>query len=545
MKTIYKSLIAAVALAPLASCVEEVLPTDGVTQEQLTSSSKSSEGLIWGIAAFMNNYATLGSDYAYDWGYGSIIHIRDVMTEDYAVVSSSYDWYTSWEQCRNCGPNMASTQFIWNYYNQAVLTSNLAIGTFDEDTEDETEQGYLAVAYTYRAMFYLDMARMYEYLDSDVADLNAQAAANGVVGLTVPIVTEKTTEEQARNNPRATREEMFEFILSDLQKAESLINNYSRTDKAQPDLSVVYGLMARLYLWVEDYPNALEYANQAISHSDCSVTTEEEWLSTTNGFNDLASNSWMWGAKAMKENSVVQTGILNWTSWASNETWYGYAAAGPQSMINVETYERMSDSDFRKLSYKAPEGSELYGEEPMIVSVQKEDGREYYLSDQIVDYASLKFRPGSGNAEDYTVGSATAFPLMRIEEMYFIQAEATAHNAPSAGAQLLTQFMQTYRNPSYVCRASGEEAVIEEIIFQKRVEFWGEGINFFDLKRLGYSVTRNYDGTNFPSLAAINTTGRPAWTNLCIVQTEGNNNKGVEGKNNPDPSGVYVTADEE
>ena len=98
MKTIYKSIIAAVALVPaLTSCIEEVFPTDGVTEEQLSESPKAAEAYVWGMTAFMNNYATLSSSYAYDWGYGSMMHIRDVMTEDMAIVSSGYDWYTAWE----------------------------------------------------------------------------------------------------------------------------------------------------------------------------------------------------------------------------------------------------------------------------------------------------------------------------------------------------------------------------------------------------------------------------------------------------------------
>ena len=71
----------------------------------------------------------------------------------------------------------------------------------------------------------------------------------------------------------------------------------------------------------------------------------------------------MWCAKTMKEDACVQSGILNWTAWASNEAQYGYAAAGPYNMISVALYNKMSDRDFRKLSYKAPEGSVLAGQE--------------------------------------------------------------------------------------------------------------------------------------------------------------------------------------
>jgi hypothetical protein len=34
-----------------------------------------------------------------------------------------------------------------------------------------------------------------------------------------------------------------------------------------------------------------------------------------------------------------------------------------------------------------------------------------------------------------------------------------------------------------------------ELILQKRIEFWGEGIIYWDYKRLELSVTRGYSGT--------------------------------------------------
>ena len=125
---------------------------------------------------------------------------------------------------------------------------------------------------------------------------------------------------------------------------------------------------------------------------------------------------------------------------------------------------------------------------------------------------------------------------MRVEEMYFIEAEAAAHQEPARGAQLVSDFMQTYRDPEYTCTATSKDDVVEEIVFQKRVELWGEGLSFFDIKRLDLGITRGYPGTNFYDGTRYNTLGRPAWMNYCIVRTEANNNEGVRGYNNPDPT---------
>ena len=76
--------------------------------------------------------------------------------------------------------------------------------------------------------------------------------------------------------------------------------------------------------------------------------------------------------------------------------------------------------------------------------------------------------------------------------------------------------------------------VIDEIVFQKRVELWGEGLTFFDVKRLDLPVNR--EGTNFKAQTNFSTTRRPAWMNYCIVQTEPNSNVLWWVTTIPDPS---------
>lgn len=197
------------------------------------------------------------------------------------------------------------------------------------------------------------------------------------------------------------------------------------------------------------------------------------------------------------------------------------------SKIDASLYARIKDTDFRKRVWKAPAGSPLEGQTPYI---------DPTIDGYLPAYTGVKFRPGNGNMNDYTVGSASAYPLMRVEEMYFIEAEAAAHLNASEGKTLLEDFMQNYRDESYVCENAD---IIDEILLQKRIELWGEGTTFFDIKRLDLSVTRGYPGTNWTDASRFNTDGRPAWMNFCIVITEENNNAALRGYENPDPSGCY------
>ena len=184
-----------------------------------------------------------------------------------------------------------------------------------------------------RAFGYLDAAQMYEFLPNDmVSSVNAEG--HDVTGLTIPIVTESTTEEEARNNPRVPHEEMVKFIENDLNKAEELITNGTRPHKSIPNIDVIYGLKARLYLWDEQYDKAKTYARKVIDSGFYTPMSDAEWNDPTTGFNTLSTKSWMWGSETVKEDDAVQTGICNFVSMLSPETVYGYAGHGPVHMIS-------------------------------------------------------------------------------------------------------------------------------------------------------------------------------------------------------------------
>ena len=161
-------------------------------------------------------------------------------------------------------------------------------------------------------------------------------------------------------------------------------------------------------------------------------------------------------------------------------------------------------------------------------------------------YKSLKFRPAQGDIIDYTTGNAANWCLMRIEEMYFIEIEAQFNlsGGLAKAQQLLNEFMQNYRYPEYDCtyRTMTQEAFIEELMLQKRIEFWGEGILFFDYKRLNRGITRGYANTNIPAQARFNCEGRSPQWNIVIVRNECQSNKGIRHPqdNNPDPSEKLV-----
>ena len=126
---------------------------------------------------------------------------------------------------------------------------------------------------------------------------------------------------------------------------------------------------------------------------------------------------------------------------------------------------------------------------------------------------------------------------MRVEEMFFIEAEAIGGSRGVAeGIAALQSFMQRYRYASYTCTAGTMDEFRQALMLQKRIEFWGEGIIYWDYKRLSLSVTRGYPGTNCPVSFRLNSIeGYCApWFTLYFSKFEFNQNKAIVL--NPDPS---------
>ena len=83
--------------------------------------------------------------------------------------------------------------------------------------------------------------------------------------------------------------------------------------------------------------------------------------------------------------------------------------------------------------------------------------------------------------------------------------------------------------------------ILDEILFNKAIEFWGEGQMMYDFKRLNKGVTCKYAGTNYDEDRRFNTVGRLPWWTAPIPQQETQINLAIK-ENNPDPTNVVQTA---
>ena len=111
-------------------------------------------------------------------------------------------------------------------------------------------------------------------------------------------------------------------------------------------------------------------------------------------------------------------------------------------------------------------------------------------------------------------------PHMRLSELYLIIAEAEARLNNDGPAQAALTQVALARDSFYTATNFGA-ALLDEIMIQRRIELWGEGFRWYDLKRLNLPLDRT--GGNHDAALADNVLNVPAggvdWTWL-IPQDE-------------------------
>ena len=528
MKNLVKYFIVlTLAVASFTSCIKEEFPTDVVTTEMIASSSTALQAAVAANNAWMTESMSVLDSHA-DFGFPGICMGLDALTSDVAVGPSyGYDAeFLRWRAVSTVSADGSAPYFIWKFFYTLIQNANGVLAGIDLENPTAQQKIYAGQCLAYRAMAYLYLSQVFEYKGTQTGQF---------VGLTVPKITETTTELEAQNNPRISHDEMYKFIEDDLLMAADFLKGYTRGAKNEINEAVVQGLLARMYIYTSKWASAETAAKNAISLSGASIMNEEQWMDPKAGFNSLDNKSWMWGIKITSDDRVVTTGICNFVSLMSSECTYGYTSAGGFSstkQIDKNLYESIPDTDWRKKSWLDPDREKF--------DYQLIHSADYY--ENLPDYSVLKFRPGQGNGSDYMTGSAADFPIMRVEEMYLIQAEAAAMQDMTRGQELLTAFAVT-RNPEFVSAATTKEDLQKEILWNKRIELWGEGLAMFDLKRTNTPQMRGYVGTNhFAGCRYNSPDGTPCWTTLPIPTNELNSNSGItKDTNNPNPQTLRGT----
>lgn len=469
---------------------------------------------VVGISSVYPQCWSVYSDAAHcDFGWPALMMMFDSMSPDFVSRQIGYNWFASPASYSVGTNNNYVNNMSWNLSYKIIKASNSVLQTFP-NVETPEQMLYAAQAHANRAYAYFMLAQIFQYTYVGHEDLPC-----------VPILTEKNQEEVANVGgvARSSVREVYEFVLSDLASAIDYLSkcNLTTADIASTgtkrfvSLGTAYGLRARVNLVMNKWSEAADDAQKAIATSGCTPLSIAE--ASEPGFSDSNDHECMWAIYIQETDRCVTSGIVNYPSMMGSFNSNGYWTVGANRIINKSLYTSINRSDARKGWWL----SEL-GKSPNLTAEQQAFVSRY----QPEGLTQVKFGPYQGQIG--TVTNANDYFLMRVEEMYLIQAEATAMAGnPALGKQQLVNFVTTYRDPDYTTSANTAEEVQEAVYLQRRIELWGEGMNYFDLLRLNKPMDRRGGGWEADWVYFVEAPLKP----LLIPNTEMEANKLI-GANN-------------
>lgn len=477
----------------LTSCGDSFLnqyPEGGVLlEEQYQQLPDKLRGSIFGIYSKLYEYG--GHD---TFGKRSLDMYSDIQSGDMAMRKSSYGWFENYERGYYYAYNRS---YAWSFFYEIINLANLCDKAMILDVDDkgvsmdkqimnvmaagDTPTDEIALSGYYygqvlaiRGWAYANLLDIYtDPRDKDNADLDAKA---------LPIYVGKDIINDTLGAPLSTVGEVYDRVYEDLSEAIDLIEYYSqynqRLSKLEIDADVARLMLAYAMLNHGDksvtiaggkncYQIALDMAKAVIDGGKYTMLSNTDLLTT--GFCDVNAANWMWGQDVTVETTTALGSFFGQVDIHS----YSYAAAGDTKGIDSKLYDEIVAKGwdnrvnwFRSSTQKfpyCPDGKFYSPKYKHTTDLDKVD--RDWLCDNV---------------------------FMRLEVAYLIAAEAAWSNDDYVTAvYYLTQLCnervisgQETAYAAWLLTLTSADAVKEAIVYNWRVEMWGEGYSMQMLRRL-------------------------------------------------------------
>lgn len=434
MKNILYSTVLFLILVMSSSCNKwlDLQPRDGITRQEFW---KTKEDVL---AAVSGCYASLlapppgvgdKSLLEYMFIYGELR--ADMISAGPSITTEETDIINVNITQDNNIARWAAFYRTINYCN-TVLDFAPGVKSTDPTFTDAILNGYVAEALTLRSL-------MYFYLLRTFRDVPLKLTA-----------TVKDTDLQ--DLPKTKQTDILKQIVTDLKKAEQgAVTTYgsTRLDKGRVTKFTVNALLADVYLWMEDYPNAITECNKIIDSQRFALVG--------------AGSGWY--------NNVFFKG-------SSIETIFEFdqPIENPFYNVLVNTRRRFIGS-------------------PFLIS-------EIYIPDELDPDNNYDIRPVSYYNSAMTIQkygtenpSFVKWQAYRYSDIMLIKAEALALTGGGAEALALVDQLRLRRNAVNATKVnvdpSNTEGICDYILAERAREFAFEGKRWFDLlrhaKRSNYS----------------------------------------------------------
>lgn len=291
-----------------------------------------------------------------------------------------------------------------------------------------------------RALYYFTLVNLY-------SKPYEPAKAATTPGVPVKLTSYVEDKEYVMN----TQEEVYGQIIKDLVQAEQCLKQTEHVSVYRADLTAVYLLMSRVYLYMQDYKNARTYARYVLDRNDALVD-----LNGRNGEPNLFTSNLPEVIFSMGGN-MLSTGIMgypyrNGVYQKNNRPYY----------ISDDLLNSFSDDDLRKTNY-----------------ITRSDNH----------YTLHKVSWDEYNHPLAKCSVSDNF-LFRSSEAYLNLAEAAAFDNDEETARQTLQLLRSKRFKTPPPLNATGKALMDSIRAERQRELCLEGHRWYDLRR--YTVCEKY-----------------------------------------------------
>ncbi|MBT30408.1 MAG: RagB/SusD family nutrient uptake outer membrane protein [Thalassobius sp.] len=422
MKNIYKYLLAATLTFSSQACEDsflEISPEQSVQSSEAITDPNTLQTAMNGVYSLLQNSGYYGR---------SVYVIPELMADNlYLSVRNSgrYTDYNSFSVQEQDG----YAEDLWNQAYEVIINATKAIqgGEALEGEQEELVDQLTGEAYAIRALAHFDLVRFFAQPYNYTADASH---------LGVPAIS--SIGDAPISPSRNTVSEVYSLIISDLENAIELMNE--DTNDGTFSINAAKALLARVYLYTENWDGAISYATEVIESGNYQLVANEDYM-----------NIWSeeYNSESIFEivNTISDNASTNGLGHFFDPTGYADALA-TEDLVNI--YDE-NDARLQTMTFGAKTGAEE---------------EAYFIG---------KFPNGTQHDDNIRI--------FRLAEMYLIRAEAYARNANNTLAHAdLNQIIQRASPDAEPVSLTGQE-LVDRILTERRKELAFEGHRLFDLNR--------------------------------------------------------------
>jgi hypothetical protein len=474
-------------LVGFAGCELDVEPTDAINTSSLANTSDGILNVTNGCYALFKDNVEFGGFVDQNNNYlRQYFQMSDFASDDIACGQVTEDpLFYSFTLTHS--PDQANARFFW-YISYKIINSNNTVIEISNQvtTMDDATRQLIGENYFLRAFCHFNLLRFYAKPYS--IDPNA------------PGVILRTSTSENAQKARSSVKEGYDFILSDLKMAAVMMNSPRGPQYASKEAA--WSLLSRVYLYMENNPLAIAYADSVINSGVYALESAE-------GFKTYFPNA---------ANSSETIFCIAFTP-ADNKGKFGSIASMIFSDGNSGWGEEFATQTLRDEMSAYPEDvrwSYILPLDDGSGGVALKNGIEiYYIT-------KFSFQDGDPNLSS---------PVMfRLAEMYLNRAEAYAKSGEDVNALNDVDEIRKNRgleNALYNGSVPQGFTSLDVVLKERRLELAFEGHRTFDVYRNKMNMDRTYWGYHLPGLIesdidlSVKPQGYPneivEWTNPRII----------------------------